>query len=610
MQKIFYLIIFFYLAFFSIGIAQDSISSKSNKKKNIKNISSAIQKSYDEKDDANIAKNYEDLALLYIEKEDYKKAEEYYKKAQTIYSKLKEKESYARVSRGLAKIQEEQGKNNEAIQNYDLAQQNSFNKEDIVLNKNDANRLRGYYSQNQQKSSYSNPNINVSKSKGDNNEIVDAYIQQAKENEQLQNPSEAIQSYNQALKFTPSEDNAQQAKIQNEIANVYLNTNQKDKAIQVKNDIISNSIKANDVNTQIQAQQSLANIYLQEKEEQKAIQLLEESYNKALESSNTVEAKKSLELLIKYYKSKGNYQKSIELYDHFLKQLEKLVKSDSSLMDTQLLEATEEKIKQLEKEKILQDQLIYNKNQLIEKQNTFNYFLIGGIVLIILFLILMINAFFSVKSKNKKIALQSLRREMNPHFIFNSLNSVNQFIAENKELEANKYLSSYSTLMRNVMENSNKDFISITNEIDLVKKYLDLEHLRFKEKFDYSIFVDEHIDAETTYVPNMIIQPQLENAVWHGLRYKNQKGNLKIKFELKNELIFVTIEDDGIGLTKSKELKTMNQKSHESRGLNNTKERIHLLNELYNKNIELSINEKTNSQGTIVEITFPVINKI
>jgi two-component system, sensor histidine kinase YesM len=218
---------------------------------------------------------------------------------------------------------------------------------------------------------------------------------------------------------------------------------------------------------------------------------------------------------------------------------------------------------------------------------------------------------FSIKTKNKEIALQSLRREMNPHFIFNSLNSVNQFISQNKELEANKYLTSYSNLMRNMMENSNKDFVTLSNEIEQLKKYLDLEHLRFQDKFDYQIIADDNLDIETTFVPNMIVQPHLENAIWHGLRYRETKGTLLLKFTLKKGKIGVIIDDNGIGLTKSQELKTRNQKVHQSRGLTNTKERITLLNELYKTNITFNISEKiTPETGTIVEINFPLINKL
>ena len=109
----------------------------------------------------------------------------------------------------------------------------------------------------------------------------------------------------------------------------------------------------------------------------------------------------------------------------------------------------------------------------------------------------------------------------------------------------------------------------------------------------------------------MILQPHLENAIWHGLRYLDKKGFLSLRFDFKNGKIIVTIEDNGIGLTKSHELKTTNQKIYESRGLNNTKERIALLNELYKKGIAFEIVEKEGLEsGTMVQIVFPLIDKI
>ena len=165
--------------------------------------------------------------------------------------------------------------------------------------------------------------------------------------------------------------------------------------------------------------------------------------------------------------------------------------------------------------------------------------------------------------------------------------------------------------MRNMMENSNKDFISLDKEVEQLKKYLDLEHLRFQDKFDFKISVDDALDTETVLIPNMIIQPHLENAIWHGLRYLDKKGFLSLNFEFEAGKVVVIIEDDGIGLTKSRELKTNNQKAHESRGLSNTKERISLLNELYKKNISFEIIEKGMPKtGTIVRIVFPLIDKI
>jgi two-component system sensor histidine kinase YesM len=165
--------------------------------------------------------------------------------------------------------------------------------------------------------------------------------------------------------------------------------------------------------------------------------------------------------------------------------------------------------------------------------------------------------------------------------------------------------------MRNTMENSNKDFITLDNELEQLKKYLELEHLRFQDKFDFKISVDPELDPERTMVPNMIIQPHLENAIWHGLRYLDAKGLLELQVQLTNGKVVIRIEDNGIGSTNSQELKTSNQKTHQSRGMSNTKERINLLNELYKKNISFRISEKELPEtGTIVEIVFPLIDKI
>jgi LytS/YehU family sensor histidine kinase len=304
-----------------------------------------------------------------------------------------------------------------------------------------------------------------------------------------------------------------------------------------------------------------------------------------------------------YYRKQGNQTKAIELYDKFLNDFDRMVQADSTLVDSKIFQVTEEKIKQLEKERALKDELITKKNK-------FNYVLIGSVILMLILLGLIAKALFSIKTKNKKIALQSLRREMNPHFIFNSLNSVNQFIAQNNELEANKYLTSYSNLMRNMMETSNKDFISLSNELEQIKKYLDLEHLRFQDKFEYEIVVDEKLDSDAILVPNMLIQPHLENAIWHGLRYRETKGTLKVTFAEENQLIKVSIEDDGIGVEKSKELKTQNQKVHESRGLNNVEERIKLLNDLYHQQISYTISTGTDGNGTLVTLYFSKTTKL
>jgi len=197
---------------------------------------------------------------------------------------------------------------------------------------------------------------------------------------------------------------------------------------------------------------------------------------------------------------------------------------------------------------------------------------------------------------------------MNPHFIFNALNSVNNFIAKNDEKAANKFLSEFSRLMRKVLDYSQKDFISFEEEIELNELYLKLEHFRFRDKFEYQFEKNTDVNLYDLEVPPMLIQPFIENAVWHGLRYKEGKGHLKISIdEVGNELL-VKIQDDGIGRRKSKELKTKNQKIYKSTGLENVSKRVALINEIYGKNYTIEVSDFDKSveeTGTLVEIRIP-----
>lgn len=598
----FRILTFIYLVFClpSLALAQDTIVKKAPQKSSkINSVAKELTKSLDSNDDDKIAKNYEKLAQGFIDKGDNTKAEQYLKKAILSYMKLNRPDDQARVMRNLAKIQETQNKFREAATNYQAASETTKDKSLEKVNENDAKRIGN--ADAEVKEGYINSNIELLKGKKKEEEVADAYVQKANMSVEMDEKEDAIENYKQAISYARKPEKV--IELQNEMAKVYASDNRFDDAIAINQQLLGNAKKDNDFNQQIVQLQSLSEIYFKKNEPQKAITTLKEAYRLATEKGNTAEVKKSLTTLLSYYKSNGNDAESMELYNDFFQNFDKIIASDTTLIDAKTFQLTENKIQQLEKEKGLKDELIARKNN-------FNYVLIGAVLLLIVFFILIAKALFSIKRKNKEIALQSLRREMNPHFIFNSLNSVNQFISQNNELEANKYLSSYSKLMRNMMENSNKDFVTLSNEISQLKKYLDLEHLRFQDKFDYTISVDETIDTETTFIPNMIIQPHLENAIWHGLRYLENKGLLLLKFELEGNKIKVIIDDNGIGLSKSAELKTANQKVHDSRGLSNTKERIELLNDLYKHQISFSIIEKTEGTGTRVEIQFPIINTI
>ncbi len=303
---------------------------------------------------------------------------------------------------------------------------------------------------------------------------------------------------------------------------------------------------------------------------------------------------------------KGNYElalKDLEDYETLSRQsVEQKIKEQNRLIN--ILKA-QRRVDLNEKDLTISlNQAEYRVNQLQSKN-----WIIGLLSLLLLGALL---AFYFIykniqakRQANQLLLLKSLRAQMNPHFIFNVLNSVNSFIAKNDERAANKYLADFSKLMRKVLQDSQKDFITLEEEMDLMTIYLRLEHLRFEDKFDYTITVDDAVDIHNVSIPPMLIQPFVENAIWHGLRYKESKGNITLSVNTENGTT-ITISDNGIGRAKSKELKTKNQKSYTSTGMKNLEERLRLINTIYGKSYRIDINDLSadaEDVGTQVIIT-------
>ena len=157
--------------------------------------------------------------------------------------------------------------------------------------------------------------------------------------------------------------------------------------------------------------------------------------------------------------------------------------------------------------------------------------------------------------------------------------------------------------MRAVLENSEEDFIPLEKEIELIKLYTQLEHFRFQDKFEYTIDIDEELQVSDYEIPPMLLQPYIENAVWHGLRYKSEKGYLKINIEEdKPQNLKITITDNGIGREESKALKTNHQKKHNSKGLGNIQKRVDILNTMYKNKISVQVENNPVETGTQVVV--------
>ncbi|HET6992955.1 MAG TPA: histidine kinase, partial [Bacteroidia bacterium] len=219
-----------------------------------------------------------------------------------------------------------------------------------------------------------------------------------------------------------------------------------------------------------------------------------------------------------------------------------------------------------------------------------------------------------IKIYTANMEARSLRAQMNPHFIFNALNSIQNFVMKNDKNSAQAYLSKFARLIRNILEFSQVDFILLRNEIETLGLYIELEKLRASDKFQYSIVAEDSIAAGSIYIPAMIIQPVVENSILHGLLpMEKENGMLKISFTKKDRVVSCTIEDNGVGRIKAKELNLMKQKQHRSMGTSIINERLDILKEIHSLDatciVEDLYDHENLSCGTRVTLTFPFKNK-
>jgi ligand-binding sensor domain-containing protein len=204
-----------------------------------------------------------------------------------------------------------------------------------------------------------------------------------------------------------------------------------------------------------------------------------------------------------------------------------------------------------------------------------------------------------------------LRQQMNPHFIFNTLNSIQYFLLDDDTTSSLTYLSKFAKLMRIVLDNSQHNFISIEDEIQGVRLYLELEALRFEESFDYEIVIDPQVNTYEYKMPALLLQPYVENSIRHGLLHKKGKGHLLVQITKEESALFCVIEDNGIGRRKAAEIKMKQGTFQQSLGSKITEDRIDILNSLYSNDIDIRYvdleDEMGQPRGTRVEITLPFV---
>lgn len=372
--------------------------------------------------------------------------------------------------------------------------------------------------------------------------------------------------------------------------------------------------KKNNFSDKVALMINLGNIgrtYKNLKEYEKAKQFLEERLQISLNYKNNRLIYYSYWMLADLYYNLPNYELAWK-YQLLYKKYKDLYDAENNnkyLADLQTQFETERKKTQA--------QILEKENQINELKLKRKRFLLAALIAlaistVIIALIIYKRNKMRIQQKIVDLKQQNLRNQMNPHFIFNTLNSIQYFLFKNDKSSSSKYLTKFARLLNLIFENSKSNSVSINDELEALRLYLELEKLRFKEKLEYTIEIDENIDLLDYKIPPLILQPFVENSILHGIMPKQERGNIEIELKLIDEIITCSIKDNGIGREKAMEIKMQKDISHKSLGTKISEDRIKNFNLLYRKKLKVNYvdlkDEVNNPLGTKVLLSFPVIS--
>lgn len=355
----------------------------------------------------------------------------------------------------------------------------------------------------------------------------------------------------------------------------------------------------------IEFQLNIGHIYYKTGDYDQSIRLSQESLDSACSIQDLYLQEQCLNRLLKNMVKLGNFELAYNYhvqYKEIIDSARFLQKQDELLeLETKYqTERIQQENKLLAKEKDL-EKLRANRNQQLFYASIF------ALVLILIISFLLTRQYkTNAALLTNKLKHRLLRNQMSPHFIFNSLVAIQNFVYKKAPIQAGEYLASFAQLIRAILENSTEEYISLEKEVQWLDNYLKLQLLRFDNSFDYSIDIDENIDIDNTLIPPMLTQPFIENALEHGLSQLDYRGNVAVKINLSDDILHINVRDNGIGLEASNRAKT--DKKHTSLALKITKERLHFLNKKRGKNIFFNI-KSLESKGTLVSFSLPLTYK-
>ena len=347
----------------------------------------------------------------------------------------------------------------------------------------------------------------------------------------------------------------------------------------------------------------LSELYLEKQNSDESFKYALLAVNDNLSDNYPDEKMRAFKNLYKTEKNRGNFKEAL-IWNEKYKSLSDSIRDKdirTQIVDLEIGYQTEKKEQQIE--------LLTTENQLKKQRMRTGFILIAVLIIVILLILYILNIRKrQAKLRENDLQLQVLRSQMNPHFIFNVLGSIQNFMLKNDNKKASNFLTQFASLTRATLDNSAAETISLANEIDMLKNYIELERMRSNNKFDFQINFDNDLEIDFINIPPMIIQPFVENSIKHGFKSSDRPGLLKLNITDKTDWIEFVIEDNGNGIQKN----LTKPKAHRSMAMIIFEKRRKLIQQKFNKDFkfELLNLKDTNSKTTGLKITIeiPVIN--
>jgi tetratricopeptide (TPR) repeat protein len=539
----------------------------------------------------------------------FDKAEKYYNISKEQYEKTGNKIGISDCLNGLGILEGQRGNLDKALQYYMLVEKLNIQlgNENIIA-KTKINIGLVYYmlGENKKADEYYEKAYEILRQQNDLYGLMHVYSKKATNYLAFKEYAKALdylyKSRDLARKL---KDSTQQLTIEQNIGSYYIGIGKPDSAL-----IQYYNYKALGERMGLKQHVAIAQLYIGLGEyelghHKKAIEATKEGIALANEVGDSWRVMNGYNLLSEIYQSDGNYKLALE-FNKLANQLDdslKGVKVANRINELQAIYDLDEKENE---NKILQEQNIHK--QLKVKQL---YTLIIGLGILLFSIIIFVPLFVRqrrIKSRLKQSELEqkALRAQMNPHFIFNALIAIQSYLFKSDPKSAGKFLSSFAKLMRGILENSREEYISVDKEIQWLENYVELQKLRFDNRFEYTIEIDPSIEKENLLLPPMLTQPFIENALEHGLSKKEEGGNLLIRFTLQKKKLSIQVMDNGIGFDSKNATGTYG--NHRSLAIQITHDRLKLLNKRKRKKIDFNILSEP-GKGTTVSFSIPVREK-